>query len=229
MKKKLEEYLDKLVDFEEKLGDVDNVDDKLFTEINNIMKLVDDEININQNPNTNNMLNVKVKKLKENAVIPTYSNDGDAGMDLTVCEIISENSDTITYDFGLAFEIPYGYVGYIFPRSSIRKYDLLLTNSVGVIDCVPSGTKIKTIDGEINVEELFENMNIPIVSYNEELNSIEIDKVSDMWIVENKQLLKITTEDGDIIELPYEKEVFTKSGWKKVNDLTENDEILRYL
>lgn len=139
MKKKLEEYLDLLVDFEQKLGDVDNVDDKLFTEINNIMKLVDDEININQNSNINNMLNVKVKKLKENAVIPTYSNDGDAGMDLTVCEIINENSDTITYDFGLAFEIPYGYVGYIFPRSSIRKYDMLLTNSVGVIDSTYRG------------------------------------------------------------------------------------------
>lgn len=134
MKKKLEEYLDLLVDFEQKLGDVDNVDDKLFTEINNIMKLVDDEINVNQNPNINNMLNVKVKKLKENAVIPTYSNDGDAGMDLTVTEIISDNFDSITYGFGLAFEIPYGYVGYIFPRSSIRKHGLLLTNSVGVID-----------------------------------------------------------------------------------------------
>jgi dUTP pyrophosphatase len=139
MKKKLEEYLDLLVDFEEKLGDVDNVDDKLFREINNIMKLVDDEININQNPNINNMLNVKVKKLKENAVIPTYSNDGDAGMDLTVTEIINDNFDSITYGFGLAFEIPDGYVGYVFPRSSIRKYGLLLTNSVGVIDSTYRG------------------------------------------------------------------------------------------
>jgi hypothetical protein len=50
-----------------------------------------------------------------------------------------------------------------------------------------------------------------------------------MWVVENKDLLKITTEDNDIIELPYEKEVFTKSGWKKVIDLTENDEILRII
>jgi len=229
MKKKIEEYLDLLVDFEQRLNDTDNVDDKLFTEIDNIIKLVDDEINLNENPNTDYDLKVKVKKLKENAVIPTYSNDGDAGMDLTVCEIISEDSDTITYDFGLAFEIPYGYVGYVFPRSSIRKYDMLLTNSVGVIDCVPSGTKIKTVDGEINVEDLFENMNTPIISYNEELNSIEIDKVIDMWIVENKELLKITTEDGDIIELPYEKEAFTKSGWKKVKDLTKNDMILRYM
>ena len=40
----------------------------------------------------------------------------------------------VTYNTGLAIEIPEGYVGLIFPRSSIHKYDLTLTNSVGVID-----------------------------------------------------------------------------------------------
>ena len=77
---------------------------------------------------------VKIKKLKENAVIPQYAKDGDAGMDLIATEIISENSSTITYGTGLAMEIPEGFVGLVFPRSSIRKYDLSLSNSVGVID-----------------------------------------------------------------------------------------------
>ena len=40
----------------------------------------------------------------------------------------------ITYGTGLAMEIPKGFVGLIFPRSSIRKTDLSLSNSVGVID-----------------------------------------------------------------------------------------------
>lgn len=79
-------------------------------------------------------LNVNVKKLHPNAVIPSYSKDGDAGMDLTATEIINESNSDITYGTGLAMEIPKGYVGLIFPRSSIRKYELQLSNSVGVID-----------------------------------------------------------------------------------------------
>ena len=77
---------------------------------------------------------IKLKKLKENAIVPTYSKDGDAGMDLVATEIISENSNQITYGTGIAIEIPDGFVGLVFPRSSIRKYDLTLSNAVGVID-----------------------------------------------------------------------------------------------
>jgi len=77
---------------------------------------------------------VKIKKLNENAVIPTYAKVGDAGMDLTITSIISETTTDVTYGFGIALEIPFGFVGLVFPRSSVRKYDLALTNSVGVID-----------------------------------------------------------------------------------------------
>ena len=80
------------------------------------------------------MLKVKIKKLRSNAIIPKYSNPGDAGMDLTVTSILSDNSDEITYTFGLSMEIPEGYVGLIFPRSSIKRTHLSLSNSVGVID-----------------------------------------------------------------------------------------------
>lgn len=182
MNKKLEEYLDKLVDFEEKLGDIDNVDESFFSEIDNVIKLVDDEINNYQNPNINDMLKVKVKKLKENAVIPTYSNDGDAGMDLTVCEIINESSDSITYDFGLAFEIPYGYVGYIFPRSSIRKYDLLLTNSVGVIDSTYRGNiqgTFKKTGGENKTYQIGERAAQIIIMPYPKIFMIESDELSE--------------------------------------------------
>ncbi len=75
-----------------------------------------------------------IKKLHPNAVIPTYAKNGDAGMDLIATSIISDTSTQITYGLGVALEIPNGFVGLVFPRSSIRKTRLQLSNSVGVID-----------------------------------------------------------------------------------------------
>jgi len=80
------------------------------------------------------MLQVNFKKLHPSALTPCYSKAGDAGMDITATEIISEEPFQIVYGTGIAVEIPEGHVGLVFPRSSIRKYDLSLTNSVGVID-----------------------------------------------------------------------------------------------
>ena len=80
------------------------------------------------------MLQVNFKKLHPNSISPCYAKQGDAGMDLTATEIISEEVFQIVYGTGIAVEIPEGHVGLVFPRSSIRKYDLSLTNSVGVID-----------------------------------------------------------------------------------------------
>jgi dUTP pyrophosphatase len=94
------------------------------------------------------MMTVKVKKLHPDAVIPKYAKPGDAGLDLTAIshefeqeEVIDEEGKACrvgrklqVYGTGLAFEIPEGYVGLIFPRSSIAKTSLSLTNCVGVID-----------------------------------------------------------------------------------------------
>lgn len=85
-------------------------------------------------------MKINVKRHTNYAVIPKYAKDGDAGLDLTATEIVNETDWQITYDTGLAFEIPYGFVGLVFPRSSIRKYDLALSNSVGVIDSGYRGT-----------------------------------------------------------------------------------------
>lgn len=78
-------------------------------------------------------MEVKIKKLSEKAVVPKYAHSTDAGLDLTA--ISKEYKDgTYVYGTGLAIEIPQGYVGLIFPRSSNYKQNLWLTNSVGVID-----------------------------------------------------------------------------------------------
>ena len=80
-------------------------------------------------------MNVKIKKLHPDAVIPSYSKAGDAGLDLTaISENWNEDNSIVTYDTGLAIEIPKGHVGLLFPRSSIYKTSLDLTNAVGVID-----------------------------------------------------------------------------------------------
>ena len=82
-------------------------------------------------------MQVKIKKLNPNAIIPSYSKPGDAGMDLTAIskEIVDKGEyGYISYDFGLSLEIPEGYVGLIFPRSSCSNTGAILSNSVGVID-----------------------------------------------------------------------------------------------
>lgn len=78
-------------------------------------------------------MQVKIKKLDPAAKIPKYSKEGDAGMDITAISVSYEN-DYISYKTGLAFEIPDGYVGLLFPRSSNSKKELILCNSVGVLD-----------------------------------------------------------------------------------------------
>lgn len=78
---------------------------------------------------------VKIKKLVDNAVIPSYAHPGDAGMDITCTSIeYDDKNDCIMYHTGLAFEVPKGYVMLIFPRSSNRKTNFYLSNSVGVLD-----------------------------------------------------------------------------------------------
>lgn len=79
-------------------------------------------------------MKVKIKKLHPDAVIPTYAKSGDAGMDFVATKVIIEETYSITYGTDIAMEIPAGFVGLVFPRSSIRKYELNLSNSVGVID-----------------------------------------------------------------------------------------------
>ena len=78
-------------------------------------------------------MKVKIKKLHKDSIIPSYAKQGDAGMDLTATRVWVED-ENICYGTGLAFEIPEGYVGLLFPRSSNAKKDLLLSNSVGVLD-----------------------------------------------------------------------------------------------
>lgn len=76
---------------------------------------------------------IDIKKLNEKAKIPKIASPGDAGLDLVA---ISKNSNKgfVEFGTGLVISIPEGFAGFIFPRSSISKTNLMLCNSVGVID-----------------------------------------------------------------------------------------------
>ena len=108
-------------------------------------------------------LTVKFRKLVPEAITPQYAQDGDAGMDLTATSV--RVTDTfVEYRTGIAVEIPNGYVGLLFPRSSITKLPagVSLKNSVGVIDSnyrgeilvrfeLPYATVAKIYDGLLSM------------------------------------------------------------------------------
>jgi dUTP pyrophosphatase len=73
-------------------------------------------------------------KKTNNVPTPKYAIEGDAGLDLTAGQVLKSDYKSVIYDTEIAFEIRDGYVGFVFPRSSVRKYDLIMANSVGVID-----------------------------------------------------------------------------------------------
>lgn len=79
-------------------------------------------------------MKVKIKKVYENAKLPTKAHPTDAGWDLYAITKSYDDCYNVVYGTGIAMEIPKGYVGLIFPRSSNAKKDLLLSNSVGCID-----------------------------------------------------------------------------------------------
>ena len=79
-------------------------------------------------------MKVLFKKLVPQAQKPKFGKPGDAGADLVATSIDFTRENQVVFGTGLAVEIPEGMVGLVFPRSSIRNYDLILSNAVGVID-----------------------------------------------------------------------------------------------
>lgn len=83
---------------------------------------------------TSTDMKVRIKKLCPEAKIPVYAHPGDAGMDLYATSRTLDEMGNTVYKTGIAVEIPEGYLGLVFPRSSNSKKTLWLTDHVGVID-----------------------------------------------------------------------------------------------
>lgn len=79
-------------------------------------------------------MKIQFKKLHKDAVSPKFAHKTDAGADLTATSIDFSRDGQVVYGTGLCVEIPEGMVGLLFPRSSVRNTDLLMSNCVGVVD-----------------------------------------------------------------------------------------------
>ena len=128
-------------------------------------------------------MKVNIKKLVPEAVIPQYAKQSDAGLDLTA---VSKNmtDDFVEYGTGLSVEIPDGYVGLLFPRSSVSKYDLVLANSVGVVDAGYRGEvklRFKHLQyaGGFNIYKIGDKVAQLIIPPIPKIELIEVDELSD--------------------------------------------------
>lgn len=78
---------------------------------------------------------IKIKKIDERAIIPTYAHDGDVCMDFTAIDVeYDKEEDLYIYHTGLSFESDFEIGQFLFPRSSNRRTNAYLCNSVGVAD-----------------------------------------------------------------------------------------------
>ena len=80
-------------------------------------------------------------KLTNPECMPIRAHQSDAGADLAAVEnVVLRNNTRTLVDTGVAVKIPIGYVGFLIPRSSLSKDNIIMTNSIGVIDSDYRGT-----------------------------------------------------------------------------------------
>lgn len=166
-------------------------------------------------------MKVKIKKLHPEAIIPKYSTKGDAGLDMTaVSAQIDESGLFIEYGTGLAVEIPEGYVGLLFPRSSVSKTSLILANHVGVVD---SGYR-----GEIRFR--YKDLGLQAFEYEPEiLKTLQEDRARKelpaltgpeenfVWVA-NETAYEIGDRIGQLVIIPYPEIEF-----EETDELSDSD------
>ena len=103
------------------------------------------------------MPTVNVKKLRENAVIPTYGSEFAAGADLYACldaDLTINPAETVLVPTGIALEVPVGYAGLIYARSGIAsKRGLAPANKVGVVDADYRGEVMVALHNHSNIPQ----------------------------------------------------------------------------
>lgn len=153
-------------------------------------------------------LNVKTKILDPTIPTPAlqYAKNGDAGIDLTATSITYDKDKNVVYGTNRAFEIPEGYVGLLFPRSSNSKKDLLMSNSVGVID---SGFR-----GEVQVKY---KTSLEVSGSRVKNDNTEVDLTS-VTFGHKLNIYDINERIGQLIIIPYPKVQF-----EEVSELSETD------
>ncbi len=161
----------------------------------------------------NKAVDVYVEICREGIQLPTYANDGDAGMDIRAAEdIIIYPSETKLVPTGLKTAIPEGYEIQVRPRSGLSlKTPLRIANSPGTIDSGyrdEIGIIVTNTSDTRNLYEIYHNItDWPIYSINEKGNKAGIykinkgDRIAQIVLCEIKKMKTIQCEHGQILEL----------------------------
>lgn len=149
-----------------------------FIAINN-SNMDDDKRQISKKKQLMNIL-IPFKKLDKDAVIPTRAYKYDAGWDLTAIKKETDEYGNTVYHTGIAVQIPNGFVGLLFPRSSVCKQDQILTNCVGVIDSGYRGEillKFANVKSAKNEYKLFERVGQLVIFALPKVTLKEVDEL----------------------------------------------------
>jgi dUTP pyrophosphatase len=82
------------------------------------------------------VIDLPIRKLRDDAVVPTRAYDGDAGLDLASCErVVIAPGERATVGTGLAVAVPEGYGGFVQPRSGLAaRHGITIVNAPGLVD-----------------------------------------------------------------------------------------------
>ena len=106
-------------------------------------------------------IKVRMKKLNEKAILPTYGSPFAAGADLYAClddDVTIKPGKTEFIKTGLAMELPEGLVALVYARSGLAsKRGLAPANKVGVVDCDYRGELMVALHNHSDKEETIQN------------------------------------------------------------------------
>lgn len=143
---------------------------------------------------------IQIKLLNDKAKLPTKSTESAACYDVIATSMVHTDR-YIEYGLGFSTEIPEGYVGKVFPRSSISNYDLTMCNSVGVIDSDYRGEwkvrfKLASPNFLYMDSEYIDENRMPEKLYNvgDKIAQISFEKLIDVEFIETESLVE--TERG---------------------------------
>jgi dUTP pyrophosphatase len=122
-------------------------------------------------------MEIKITKTYNDAIIPARQNVTDAGFDCYAYSI-NDTENYLEYDLGFKIEIPFGYFGMLVARSSITNFDLMVKNSVGIIDSGYRGSvKLRTKKLGNNIYKVGDRVCQLIILPLPDVNLIESDNL----------------------------------------------------
>jgi dUTP pyrophosphatase len=129
------------------------------------------------------LIELPIRRLREDAVVPERAYEGDAGLDLAACERVELGpGERAVVGTGLAIAIPEGYAGFVQPRSGLAdRHGISIVNAPGLID---SGYR-----GEVKVILLNTDRSTPfVVEYGMRIAQLVVLPVPELEVIETDDL-----------------------------------------